>query len=107
MEREVHAILGPLGVKETLSRLVAEDLRAIEDSSYDMPDGGEVMPQLNEGVDRPLVRSVQEKEHRGRWFWDWRKRKGGEEEGGLRGGVDDEMGLTAFLLKFGEGLGTL
>ena len=107
MEREVHAILGPLGVKETLSRLVAEDLRAVEDESYDPAENREVSPSAGEGVDRPLLsKSEDQPSEKKKWFWNWRKRQGGEEEGGLRGDANDEMGLTAFLLKFGEGLGT-
>lgn len=34
MEREIHSILGPLGVKEPLSRLVAEDLRTVEEDVW-------------------------------------------------------------------------
>lgn len=68
MEREVHAILGPLGVKETLSRLVAEDLREVEDDACLAIEAG-------------------------------------ESNGSSNGkGQDPNIGLTAFLLKFGEGM---
>jgi VIT1/CCC1 family predicted Fe2+/Mn2+ transporter len=40
MEREVHAILGPLGVKEALSRLVAEDLVEAGESEKNDPNVG-------------------------------------------------------------------
>jgi hypothetical protein len=33
MEREVHSILGPIGVKEGLSRLIANDLRTVEEGA--------------------------------------------------------------------------
>lgn len=65
MEREVHAILGPLGVKETLSRLVAEDLREVEDDACLAIESAEA--------------------------------NGSKQE-------DPNVGLTAFLLKFGEGM---
>lgn len=65
MEREVHAILGPLGVKETLSRLVAEDLREVEDDACLAIESAEANGSKTE---------------------------------------DPNVGLTAFLLKFGEGM---
>lgn len=114
MEREVHSILGPLGVKETLSRLVAEDLRAVEDSMY---TGSTNYGSATEGVMRAREDSGSgsssggsggKKEKRG-WFG-WKKGSVAEREGlleqageGEKG--DEDMGLTAFLLKFGEGMG--
>jgi vacuolar iron transporter family protein len=71
MEREVHAVLGPVGVDEALSRRVAECLRRVEMGARE----GEA-----EGSGGA-----------------------GDEEGGLRWSKD--VGLSAFLLKFGEGLG--
>lgn len=68
MEREVHAVLGPVGVDQKISRMVARCLRDVEVSS-----GGE---GANGGQ--------------------------GEEEAGLKWG--NTVGLSAFLLKFGEGL---
>lgn len=88
MEREVHSILGPLGVKEGLSRLIANDLRTVEEDSLESCDS----------------RSSSS----GSWWKIW-KREGGirlEEEGGKPETDAGEMGLTAFLLKFGEGMGT-
>ena len=69
MEREVHAVLGPVGVDEKTSRLVAKCLRDVEMSS-----GGEGSSHGGES----------------------------DEEGGLK--WSDSVGLSAFLLKFGEGL---
>jgi len=69
MEREVHAVLGPVGVEEKLSRQVAESLRKVEVDSGGM--GGVAGTPT-------------------------------EEDGALR--WSKEVGLTAFLLKFGEGL---
>jgi hypothetical protein len=87
MEREVHSILGPIGVKEGLSRLIANDLRTVEEDAL-------------ESTTRPSSSS-------GSWWKIW-KRDGGirlEEEGGKPATDAGEMGLTAFLLKFGEGMG--
>ena len=95
MEREIHAILGPLGVKETLSRLIANDLRAVEDKSW----GGQV--DDSEGIMAAPARGIQEEKRRG--CLGRRRREAEEENGGIKGNAD--MGLTAFLLKFGEGLG--
>ncbi|EIN14538.1 membrane fraction protein [Punctularia strigosozonata HHB-11173 SS5] len=69
MEREVHAVLGPVGVDEMLSRQVAECLRRVEMES-----------RTGEGSSTGSS----------------------DEETGLRWSKD--VGLSAFLLKFGEGL---
>lgn len=71
MEREVHDILGPLGVKEALSRLVAEDLLQVENDSCPATEGVDIVPDV--------------------------------ESGDLKT-TDPTVGLTAFLLKFGEGM---
>lgn len=86
MEREVHSILGPIGVKEGLSRLVANDLRKVEEEA--------------------IENSSRSSGASGKSWWKLWKREGGirlEEEGGQP--ESSEMGLTAFLLKFGEGMG--
>jgi hypothetical protein len=102
MEREVHSILGPLGVKEALSRLVAEDLRAVEEDVWGDRAGGEG----TEGVVSATASSGKAGDvtagRRGWGFWRT-KDKTEEEDGGVKG--NEDMGLTAFLLKFGEGLG--
>ena len=74
MEREVHAVLGPVGVDERLSRQVAQCLRKVE-------------VDLN-GVGAPTGQSTND-----------------DDESGLHWSKD--VGLAAFLLKFGEGLGAL
>lgn len=61
MEREVTAVLGPLGVHEKICRQVAQHLREVELSNEDVSGEAKL-----------------------RW--------------------SKEVGLTAFLLKFGEGL---
>ena len=76
MEREVHAVLGRVGVDEKVSRQVAHSLREIE-MSQSCSDGSAPTPSPHG------TRS--------------------DEEGGLRWSKD--FGITAFLLKFGEGLG--
>jgi len=71
MEREVHAVLGPIGVDETTSQAVTQCLRRVEED-----------PGLDGS--RPTS-SDEEKPSRG---------------------MKSEAGLTPFLLKFGEGMGT-
>ena len=73
MEREVHAVLGPVGVDEKLSRRVAQNLLALE------------MENTSEnGINGSA--------------------SGGDtESNGLRWSKD--VGVTAFLLRFGEGMG--
>jgi vacuolar iron transporter family protein len=76
MEREVHAVLGPVGVDEDISTAVAKCLRDVEVENDGLGDAGVCGPG-----------------------------GGLEEAGQLRWKKD--VGLTAFLLKFGEGLGVL
>ncbi|THH08224.1 hypothetical protein EW145_g2844 [Phellinidium pouzarii] len=71
MEREVHAVLGPIGVDEKLSRKVAQSLLTLEVEHNSAQERG-----MNGGGDA--------------------------ESGALR--WSDDVGVTAFLLKFGEGL---
>ena len=67
MEREVHAVLGPVGVNENVSRQVARGLLEVE-SSVDQSNG-----------------HATDAEHGLKW--------------------SQSVGVTEFLLKFGEGLG--
>jgi hypothetical protein len=110
MEREVHSILGPLGVKEALSRLVADDLRAVEDDLFDRPhgttQGSEGFVEAGAGA---VVNGGPPSSTKKSWWPSWSKKTGAialgdDEEGGVPKG-NEEMGLTAFLLKFGEGMG--
>ncbi|KAI0089461.1 membrane fraction protein [Irpex rosettiformis] len=71
MEREVYGVLGPIGVDEKTSRLVAKKLRDVEIDSH------------GEGSDASSSRTT-------------------VEDAGLR--WSKSVGLTAFLLKFGDGL---
>lgn len=74
MEREVHAVLGPVGVEEKLSRQVAQNLLRVEEET-----------NASNGMNGSAA--------------------GGDiESASLRWSKD--VGVTAFLLKFGEGLGT-
>jgi VIT1/CCC1 family predicted Fe2+/Mn2+ transporter len=70
MEREVHAVLGPIGVDEKISRAVAKNLRDVEVEG--------TAPDANGG-------------------------NGDTEEGAMMR-WSKGVGLTPFLLKFGEGL---
>lgn len=70
MEREVYAVLGPVGVDEKTSRMVAKNLRDVELET----DGAGSSSSSNATP----------------------------EDGGLK--WSNSVGLTTFLLKFGEGL---
>ncbi|ODO06219.1 membrane fraction protein [Cryptococcus wingfieldii CBS 7118] len=97
MEREIHSILGPLGVKETLSRLVAEDLRTVEEDIYGTDE--------TVGVQGVVTQSGRVTPIDSKKSWNplsWRKKPVEEESGGFEG--TEDMGMTAFLLKFGEGM---
>jgi len=92
MEREVHAVLGSVGVEEPLSRLVAESLLKVEADQAEACDWDE---------------SREDAAGKGKW---WKMGFGGkktgeetEEGGGTRWSKD--VGVTGFLMKFGEGLG--
>ncbi|KDQ18295.1 hypothetical protein BOTBODRAFT_28709 [Botryobasidium botryosum FD-172 SS1] len=91
MEREVHDVLGPVGVDEKLSRQVADCLMTVEAS---------VVPE-DEAYAGTRPSSVS---WRGKQRTDSPARSDTE-----NGSVDaarcaDDVGLTAFLLKFGEGM---
>ncbi|WVR06844.1 hypothetical protein IAU60_003880 [Kwoniella sp. DSM 27419] len=103
MEREVHSILGPLGVKEPLSRLIAEDLRQVEDDLYGPGEGTNGTEGIMPSRQVEPVSVGQDKKRKGWGILGWSSRKSEEEEGGQRE-VNEEMGMTAFLLKFGEGM---
>ncbi|KAI0315289.1 VIT family-domain-containing protein [Amylostereum chailletii] len=75
MEREVHAVLGPVGVEEKVSRQVAHNLMEVEMGEH--------------AISRTASSSASASED--------------EESGGLLKWSQD-VGVTAFLLKFGEGL---
>ena len=105
MEREVHSILGPLGIKESLSRLVAEDLRSVEEDIWGdrAEDGSAPLGTGTEGIVAVSASRPKSPKTEKKGWWKWGQ-AGREEEGGVRQGGEG-MGLTAFLLKFGEGLG--
>lgn len=73
MEREVYGVLGPIGVNEQTSKLVAQNLRDVEiDSGGEgSSDSGSTSTRVEDGAALRWSKSV---------------------------------GLTAFLLKFGEGM---
>ena len=81
MEREVHAVLGPVGVDEKVSRQVASCLRDVEFSSQ---GEGPARHPSNHRASTASDATLMEEGSELRWSGDF--------------------GLTAFLLKFGEGL---
>ena len=94
MQREVHAVLGPVGVDEKISRQVADSLLALEDE--------QVKPAVAATAGGERVSSWLAP---GSWSFGKSSTKGAREdnESGLRWCQD--VGLTAFLLRFGEGMG--
>ncbi|CAE7197602.1 unnamed protein product [Rhizoctonia solani] len=80
MEREVHAVLGPVGVSEQTSRSLATELRQVE-------------------VDSPSTGITQRKS----WI-SWGRNSPAPEEESQSLRWEQDVGLTAFLLKFGEGM---
>lgn len=97
MEREVHAVLGPVGVDEKLSRQVADSLLALEDE--------QALEEYRHREANPSIRTESSSES---WLSKIGLKSGGvskgDDESGLR--WSEDVGLTAFLLKFGEGMGT-
>ena len=87
MEREVHAVLGPVGVEERLSRQVADSLLLFENG----------LGAVEEQQQAPTAPTLTP------WFQFWRRGAKNDGEAGLQ--WSEDIGLTAFLLKFGEGLG--
>lgn len=90
MEREVHAVLGPVGVDEKLSRQVALSLLGLEDEQFAASSTTE------------RERLAQNGNGNGGWLSRLGKTTKGDDESGLRWSTD--VGLTAFLLKFGDGM---
>ncbi|BGP45281.1 Protein ccc1 [Rhodotorula kratochvilovae] len=93
MEREVNAILSPLGVDDALSRRVAGALLSVEAT---LPP-----PEAPQSILRQCLNFVARRPRFSAWSDPERSRllptKADAED-------EDEKGLTAFLLKFGEGL---
>ncbi|KAG8711384.1 hypothetical protein FRC08_015952 [Ceratobasidium sp. 394] len=90
MEREVHAVLGPVGVSEATSRSLASELRQVEEDVS--------------GVSTARDTGNVTKRHS--WLdlstWGRKTQPPVEEAQALR--WEEDVGLTAFLLKFGEGM---
>ena len=90
---EVHEVLGPIGLDESISRTVAAALLRVESEANHNSSDGTVDP-AQESMSRWLLRClarqpksskhIDDPNHQLRWAKD--------------------VGITAFLLKFGEGL---
>ena len=89
MEREVQEVLGPLGIDQAVSRRVSGALLKVE-SEYCPPSPSNSGPEESfmKGLVRKLARSS----------------KGGDVEADRLKLGSTDVGMTAFLLKFGEGL---
>ena len=118
MEREVHGVLGPLGVEEKLSREVADCLRKVEaevlcggsDRSRSASFSGS--RSGSHSRDGTLVNgygSVSNQANGDNKWFSWGKKNGAKQLGDGESGEmlkwSEDVGLTAFLLKFGEGMG--
>lgn len=110
MEREVNAILSPLGVESALSRRVAGALLSVEATLPPPQAPQSIFRQcLNAVARRPrfsnLESGTSNTSERSRLL-PTASSSGGSSQARKEDGDDDEdeKGLTAFLLKFGEGL---
>ncbi|KAG0140715.1 hypothetical protein CROQUDRAFT_99699 [Cronartium quercuum f. sp. fusiforme G11] len=94
MEREVHEVLGPIGLDESISRTVTGALLRVEAEIDNNP--ATLTSQPAEGWFRQLLRLVARKPRTSV------SAEAGPASEQLRWSKD--VGMTAFLLKFGEGL---
>jgi len=94
MQREVHAVLGPVGVDEKISRQVADSLLALEDERA-----------VATAATAEETNAVQRRSWLTPRSWSIGKSQAermSDNESGPR--WSEDVGLTAFLLKFGEGM---
>lgn len=92
MEREVAAILSPLGIDDSLSRRVAGSLLKVEATLPIPPPHPSIFRKCLRAIARTPKFSSSGDEERTRLL-----PQAEQEE-------EDDKGLTAFLLKFGEGI---
>ncbi|KAM0792756.1 hypothetical protein ACM66B_002530 [Microbotryomycetes sp. NB124-2] len=118
MEREVNAILSPLGLDDALTRRVAGALLKIEATLPPPPPHPSILRKcLNAIARRPKFSSYGEQDEERASLLRHAARVNGEADARANGGAvkingtkeddedeQDERGLTNFLLKFGEGL---
>ena len=112
MEREVNAILSPLGVESSLSRRVAGALLSVEATLPPPQEPPSIFRQcLNAVARRPRFSNLESNSNGG---GDTERSRllpttsvsvrKADNNGNGEEDDEDEKGLTAFLLKFGEGL---
>ncbi|EGG00490.1 uncharacterized protein MELLADRAFT_39660 [Melampsora larici-populina 98AG31] len=89
MEREVHEVLGPIGLDESISRTVTGALLRVEAEMNEVNE-----PIQSESWLRQLMKIVARKP----------KSNASSEPGPSQLRWANDVGVTAFLLKFGEGL---
>ncbi|GAA99019.1 uncharacterized protein L969DRAFT_91836 [Mixia osmundae IAM 14324] len=100
MEREVHEVLGPVGIDQSLSRRVASALAKVEtqfDSSASEEDSQHTAVNAEPSMWRHIMKTLSRSP----------KSALGDTEsanGNAKLRFEEDVGLTAFLLKFGEGL---
>lgn len=95
MEREVHAVLGPVGVDEKTSRQVAAALMRVEDELAHQPSDADAAKPEESFVRRLLVCCARRP----------KSLANGDAENGPNAKLrwSEDVGLTAFLLRFAEG----
>lgn len=105
MEREVNAILSPLGVEDALSRRVAGALLQVEASLGEPQAPPSLTRQILNAVGRrPRFSNLPPSQSSDPERASLLPRKTLSSESEPKDEDEDEKGLTAFLLKFGEGL---
>lgn len=89
MEREVHSVLGSVGVDESISRVVAQSLLQVESDQAEAGDWD----------DNAI--------HPKKAAW-WKMGLGkSDPEAGSSLKWSKDVGVTGFLMRFGEGLGSI
>ncbi|ORX39611.1 VIT family-domain-containing protein [Kockovaella imperatae] len=106
MEREVHELLGPYGIKEVTSRLIVDQLAGLEGGGREHRS-----PKNSMGIEGvytpapplPLAPSPPPRRNISRFNFQALFRSNDTAETGSIGPSED-IGLTPFLVKFGEGM---
>jgi VIT1/CCC1 family predicted Fe2+/Mn2+ transporter len=93
LEREVTEVLGCVGLEESLCRRVAVGLMKVENEVSHQENDGKATTRPSSSLMQTVLRTIARK-----------PRIATDEEDSNRLRFSDEVGLTPFLLKFGEGL---
>ncbi|CAH7686524.1 VIT family-domain-containing protein [Phakopsora pachyrhizi] len=91
MEREVHEVLGPIGLDQSISRTVAGALLRVEAEDNQSP----ILKKPEDSLTRKILKLFHRKS---------KLSSSGVETGEQQLRWSNDVGMTAFLIKFGEGL---